>query len=106
MENLLKLCLFLLCFETGFALQCVKCQSYKNGNCVPNKETCTAQSGETCLIRRTWYSTEIQNLQNVEAYCSNSCKNEETTSGYITRHTYCCNFADFCNDVSLPIVMT
>ena len=43
---------------SGFALQCVKCSSYKNGNCVQNREICTAQAGEMCMIRRTWYSNE------------------------------------------------
>nr|BAE23069.1 unnamed protein product [Mus musculus] len=58
MKNFLRLCLFLLCFETGFPLQCVQCQSYKNGECATKKETCTTKPGETCMIRRTWYANE------------------------------------------------
>ncbi|XP_052044142.1 acrosomal protein SP-10-like [Apodemus sylvaticus] len=106
MENLLKLCLFLLCCETGFALQCVKCPSYKKGNCVQKSEICNTQHGEMCMIRRTWYATEIHNLQDAETKCMNSCKSEEKTSGYLTIHTYCCNNEDFCNAIDLPIIMT
>ncbi|XP_021063636.1 acrosomal protein SP-10-like [Mus pahari] len=106
MENLLRLCLFLLCFETAFPLQCVQCQSYKNGKCATNKETCTTKPGEVCMIRRTWYSGEIDNLQDAETKCTNSCKFKEKTSGYLTTHTYCCSHEDFCNDINLPIAMT
>lgn len=47
---------------TGFPLQCVQCQSYKNGECATKKETCTTKPGETCMIRRTWYANESKYL--------------------------------------------
>ncbi|EDL83260.1 rCG22807 [Rattus norvegicus] len=106
MENLLKLCLFLLCFETGFPVQCVKCNSYKNGKCAGSQQTCTTRAGEMCMIRRTWYASEINKLLHAETTCMGSCKIEEKTSGYLTIHTYCCDFTDFCNDIGFPIVMT
>ncbi|XP_076780583.1 prostate and testis expressed protein 3-like [Arvicanthis niloticus] len=105
MGNILKLCVFLLCFETGFTLQCAKCQLYRNGACIGNRETCTAQGGEMCMIRRVW-ATHIENMQGAETKCMDSCKTEEKNFENLTIYTYCCNNADFCNDVNLPIVMT
>ncbi|XP_032765256.1 uncharacterized protein LOC116906608 [Rattus rattus] len=106
MENLLKLCLFLLCFETGFPVQCVKCSSYKYGKCTGTQETCNTRAGEKCMIRRTWYTSEINRVRSAETNCMESCKIEEKTSGHLTVYTYCCDYIDFCNDLGIPIIMT
>lgn len=45
-------------YTLGFPVQCVKCNSYKNGKCAGNRQTCTTQGGEKCMIRRTWYASE------------------------------------------------
>ncbi|CAH6860417.1 LOC101824225 [Phodopus roborovskii] len=105
MENLLKLCLFLLCFETALTVQCILCKSYKNRECVDGIQTCTTQPDEMCMIRRTWYAFEIENLQSAESGCMKSCKLDEETSGDLTIHTHCCIDEDFCNDINLPIAM-
>ncbi|XP_051052859.1 acrosomal protein SP-10 [Phodopus roborovskii] len=106
MENLLKLCLFLLCFETALTVQCVLCPSYKDGECVDGNRTCTTKPGETCMIRRTWYTYESYELKSAELRCTDVCKFDEKFSEGLTIHTYCCNFEDFCNAIDLPIVMT
>ncbi|XP_041512769.1 protein PIP-1-like [Microtus oregoni] len=106
MENLLKLCLFLLCFETALTLQCVLCKSYKNRKCVDGNQTCTAQPNEVCIIRRTWYASDYENLQSAESGCNESCELHEEFSDDLTIHTQCCNDEDFCNDINSPIMMT
>ncbi|XP_036031646.1 acrosomal protein SP-10-like [Onychomys torridus] len=106
METLLKLCLCILCFETAFTLQCVLCPSYKNGECVNGSQTCFAQPGETCMIRRIWNSIGYNKLKSVELRCAEFCEFDEKSSGGETIHTYCCNYDDFCNSIDLPIVMT
>ncbi|XP_038177257.1 prostate and testis expressed protein 3-like [Arvicola amphibius] len=106
MENLLKLCLFLLCFETTFTIKCVLCPSYKNEECVDGIQTCTTQPGETCMIRRTWHSGNHNKLESAEMRCTKFCKFNEKYSGGLTIHTSCCSSEDFCNDIDLPMVMT
>nr|XP_048314742.1 acrosomal protein SP-10-like [Myodes glareolus] len=106
MQNLLKLCLFLLCFETALTLQCVLCKSYKNRKCVDGNQTCTAQPDEVCFIRRTWYSSDYENLQSVESGCSKPCDLDEKFSGGLTIHMQCCRHDDFCNDINIPLMMT
>ncbi|EGW09684.1 acrosomal protein SP-10 [Cricetulus griseus] len=106
MENLLKLCLFLLCFETALSVKCVLCPSYKNGKCVDGNRTCTTKPGETCMIRRTWSENESNKLQSAESRCMDDCKFDEIFSEGLTIHTYCCDYEDFCNSISLPIVMS
>ncbi|XP_040586131.1 acrosomal protein SP-10-like [Mesocricetus auratus] len=105
MENLLKLCLFLLCLETTLSVQCVLCPTYKNGECVDGNQTCTTKPGETCMIRRIWSSYESYQLLSAELTCTDVCNFDETFYKGLTTHTYCCDSEDFCNDINLPIVM-
>ncbi|XP_055457220.1 acrosomal protein SP-10-like [Psammomys obesus] len=105
MENLLKLCLFLLCFETAFTVQCILCPNYKDGECVHGVRTCTTQPGEACMIRRSWGEGGIRNLLSAESGCMKSCKLDEKISGTLTVHTYCCDYEDFCNDIKYPIML-
>ncbi|CAO2635566.1 hypothetical protein LEMLEM_LOCUS23168 [Lemmus lemmus] len=81
MENLLKLCLFLLCFETGFILA-LKIISFSLSSSTDNK------------------------LESAEMRCTKFCKFNEKYSGGLTIHTFCCDSEDFCNDIDLPMVMT
>uniref|UniRef100_A0A8C2MJ84 Prostate and testis expressed 6 n=1 Tax=Cricetulus griseus TaxID=10029 RepID=A0A8C2MJ84_CRIGR len=107
MENLLKLCLFLLCFETGkYCLQfCVLCPFYKNGKCVGGNRTCTTKPGETCMIRRTWSVYVGYKLQSAELRCTAVCKYDEKYSEILATHTYCCDNEDFCNDINIPMMV-
>ncbi|XP_040586150.1 acrosomal protein SP-10-like [Mesocricetus auratus] len=105
MENLLKLCLFLLCLETALSVQCALCRTYKNGECLNGNGTCTTRPGETCMIRRILYASESHNLKSAELRCTDVCKFEVIFYEGLITHTYCCNSEDFCNDINLPIIM-
>uniref|UniRef100_A0A8C6EMR6 UPAR/Ly6 domain-containing protein n=1 Tax=Marmota marmota marmota TaxID=9994 RepID=A0A8C6EMR6_MARMA len=99
-ENLLKLCLFLLCMEIAVALECLQCSGYKNGICEHKIKQCIAKKGESCMITRlwTWPHNEMAKTD-----CLKDCKDSEDDHGYHSVLIYCCTWHDFCNDICVPI---
>uniref|UniRef100_A0A8D2DD95 UPAR/Ly6 domain-containing protein n=1 Tax=Sciurus vulgaris TaxID=55149 RepID=A0A8D2DD95_SCIVU len=104
MENLMKLCLFLLAIEIAVALQCIQCRGYHNKICEHKVETCTAGEGETCMIRRIWtWPYNMDNPETAETNCLKDCKNSEDDGSHYSELIFCCTWHDFCNDIRIPI---
>ncbi|XP_040586115.1 acrosomal protein SP-10-like [Mesocricetus auratus] len=103
MENLLKLCLFLLCLETALSVQCVLCRTYTNGECLNGNDTCITRPDERCMFRRIVYASESYTMETAEMGCTPYCTND-TIFDRLKLFTYCCNSEDFCNGINLPII--
>ncbi|KAL6030288.1 hypothetical protein STEG23_036186, partial [Scotinomys teguina] len=104
MENLPKLCLFILSFETALALQCKECSSYSHKKCKYGMKACTANYSESCMITRIWTLPGSAN-DPTDGYsgCQKNCKISDYDYGDYSVLTTCCDAYDFCNDIHVPI---
>ncbi|KAG3286904.1 hypothetical protein H1C71_010460 [Ictidomys tridecemlineatus] len=101
MENLLKLCLFLLCMEIATTLECRECVHYTNNICDVSVTSCTAGEGEFCMTRSVWSLPNPASVpESAESMCVKDCQPNEEVTETQKLVTNCCNDRDFCNDIN------